>query len=279
MTYRTVLVGLAPNGEGTEPLSAATPGSGRRLAALANLCTGTYRNTFDRVNLHASASAADCGVVQDWHAARNLLPLVRGRRVVLLGDRVRRAFLQDTGSEARRLARPLAWVDAGDFIAGMLPHPSGRCRWWNLPHNVAAAAEFMRAASRPTVRVIGLRPGSCQAVAAALASAYGLLEEDVTHDGSDALPHQYLKPGTAAWGRGGPAYRIAFKLGLYEVNFRHVMAESRSSLFVYVPEIVDRGSVFRYEKLTEAVLNAGGTVVRAHGPDDALDRIRRQLIR
>lgn len=91
---------------------------------------GQYVDGIDRLNLvegpWSAASARD--------RASELLDELWGRRVVMLGGAVAEAF--------RLRAHPiLQWRD-GWFA--VLPHPSGRNRWYNEASNRAAAVAFLR---------------------------------------------------------------------------------------------------------------------------------------
>lgn len=74
-------------------------------------------------------------------AARELLVRYEQRRLLLCGRKVAEAF-------GLRSAEPLVWTPlelVGTFrLVAYLPHPSGRCRWYNEPSNVHAAREFVR---------------------------------------------------------------------------------------------------------------------------------------
>lgn len=118
--------------------------SGRRLASLMGF-TGEramfdYALATERVNI---VESADQWRDQPLVAQRvvDLSPRLKGRRVVLLGNRVARAFGRD--------GRPhMEWsfdLELDAWVA-RLPHPSGRSHWWNSRSNVMAAEIFMREA-------------------------------------------------------------------------------------------------------------------------------------
>lgn len=143
---RPVLIGINPNQTaGDEPLSPNNP-SGRRLADLCGMDPDTFRDAFDRVNLHYHTLLP----VARWDvsAARNLAPILRGRRVIALGRRV-----------GDVLETPDSWMTwslwNGGFVGATLPHPSGLNRWWNDPANVIAASNFLTKVTRPCVHVEG----------------------------------------------------------------------------------------------------------------------------
>lgn len=140
---RPVLVGIDPGGSGAEPLSPDYP-SGARLARLARASRDEFLYRFDRINLHASGEDCD-----DALAARNLIPILRGRRVVALGRRVSRAIDASDGPIGEWSVRP------GGYVGCYLPHPSGLNRWWNDPGNVRAAEDLMGSVDRPCLHVEG----------------------------------------------------------------------------------------------------------------------------
>lgn len=122
---RIIFVGERPS----SPVSRAealTGRCGKRLADLLGLSLQTYIVVCDRVNL--------CGGMR-WsplEARASVVALkARGGRIVLLGRRV--------GAEFGISAGFLTTHCGGSALLLLLPHPSGRCRWWNAPSNVAAA--------------------------------------------------------------------------------------------------------------------------------------------
>ncbi len=162
---RTVIVGIDPGGNGPEPLDPAF-GSGGRLARLAGLGPGEFLRSFDRANLYSSPGERT--PEDDLRAGANLLPVLRGRRVVALGRRARSALGIDQGS---------AWFEwspaPGGFVASSMPHPSGLSRWWNDPANVSLASSFLRGLLRPTVHVEGVDGSGKTTLAPELARLLG----------------------------------------------------------------------------------------------------------
>lgn len=138
-----VVVGLDPGRNGPDPLDPAF-GSGRRLSAMLGVGPDEYLRRIDRVNLHPSERLPG----DDRAAGANLLPILRGRRVVVLGRRVAEA-LDVTDDWFRWRVAP------GGFVAACSPHPSGLSRWWNDAGNVLAAGAFWSRVLRPTVYVEG----------------------------------------------------------------------------------------------------------------------------
>lgn len=142
---RTVLVGIDPGDSGDlEPLSPEN-GSGARLARLFRLDHAAFLRTFDRVNLYPTPG--DHTPSEDRLAGANLLPILRGRRVIALGSRVARAI--DAGGRMLWSIRP------GGFVGAYLPDPPELNRWWNDPGNEARAAMFLGDSLKPTIIVEG----------------------------------------------------------------------------------------------------------------------------
>lgn len=138
---RVLIVGQAP-GPRTDPSEPLSGPSGRRLAALCGLELPDFLARFDRVNLVFAHPGklikgdAFVGAVAAREAAFALWPRIVGRRAVLLGHRVARAF------HAGHLPY-FRWhrLEDGTRIA-IAPHPSGVNLWWNDPKNVKRARRF-----------------------------------------------------------------------------------------------------------------------------------------
>lgn len=90
-----------------------------------------YTRGFERLNL----------VIGDWDrsdaraAAEEFYSTHAGRRVVLLGSAVRTAFRLPPV-----LVKP---ITSRGVVFRQLPHPSGRCRWYNDPKNRAVAGMLL----------------------------------------------------------------------------------------------------------------------------------------
>lgn len=135
---KPLIVGEAPNRSG----SYRTPCEGRvgrRLAACCGLSFDDYLRRFERTNVFARPPAR-------WRIAvarRRAWRLVRGRFgdrvVVVLGRRAAAAF---------GLFDYFVWTRVGRARVTVVPHPSGRNRYWNDPARVARAARFMRRIGR-----------------------------------------------------------------------------------------------------------------------------------
>jgi hypothetical protein len=135
---RPVLVGMC-NPHRPEPRYALYPVikgcSGYRVWKMLNERTGAYRidyiRKFHRVNL--------CPQVWDRRAAEvkaeEIMTWAAGRTAVLFGEDVRRAF-----KFPKLLLQPVVF----DGVCTIqLPHPSGRCLWYNDPANRDAAGRVL----------------------------------------------------------------------------------------------------------------------------------------
>lgn len=153
---RPLLIGQAP-GPNTEPSLPLYPvpktSAGGRLAAIMGLKRTQYLRHFDRVNLlyqfpgrHKRDDKFPVGLARA--AAQAMLPLLGGRRVVLVGRNVSTAFglgqlpyhvWDEVYCGARQFGPGRA--DSTVRIA-CVPHPSGRCRWYNSEENRLEARTF-----------------------------------------------------------------------------------------------------------------------------------------
>lgn len=155
---RPLLIGQAP-GPNTDPEYPLYPvprtSAGGRLCELMGLTRAEYITTFDRVNLLPYFPGKDRANEDKFPmsparlAARVLRPMLRGRRVILVGRQVAQAF--QLGAD---------WHEWVDFRVGprhaalgcdglaqvaVVPHPSGRNHWYNNELNRARARRFWNA--------------------------------------------------------------------------------------------------------------------------------------
>ena len=128
-----LVVGISPNGRDA-PLDGP---SGRRVASLLGLRDGAeLRARLEVANLLRDGEVPSAALLR---ARAEALPTER-RVVVLLGRAVARAF--GVGDERSDLLRWTHVRPRGPAIL-VVPHPSGRCRWWNDPQNRGAAAAVL----------------------------------------------------------------------------------------------------------------------------------------
>ena len=121
MTERVLLVGES-NPHSSDPRYALWPrpvgATGDRLCKILCIDAAAYLRTYDRVNLCTSR----------WNArdARDITSGLHHRVRILLGCKVAEAHgIKDWV--------PFQIYDLGSCRALALPHPSGRCRYWNDP--------------------------------------------------------------------------------------------------------------------------------------------------
>jgi len=82
--------------------------------------------------------------------AERLRPMLAGYDVVFMGRQVARAFGHD-GNTILPL-RLLTWREGPTYRYAMMPHPSGRNRWYNEEANRRLAVRFISRAARSAVR-------------------------------------------------------------------------------------------------------------------------------
>lgn len=137
-----VLIGQAPGRLGDPARPLVGKGSGDLLQRLTGAMPGQYERLFERRNLlgswpgRSSAGGDSFPQSEAKHAAQAILPSLAGRRVVLLGSGVARAF----GFSAKTTR--FRWVERDGATFALSPHPSQVNRWWNNPRNRAEAARF-----------------------------------------------------------------------------------------------------------------------------------------
>ena len=140
---RVLLLGQAParDGDPRRPLIGGR-GSGRILQLLTGTTLRQYSRIFERRNLlqawpGSAGAKGDLFPMTDAREAANaLLPFLAGRRVVLLGTGVARAF--GFPPETPRFE----WFERDGTRFALSPHPSPANLWWNAWRNRAEAARF-----------------------------------------------------------------------------------------------------------------------------------------
>ena len=167
---KTILIGIAPArlGEEGQPLSAlASQSTGRKISDMLGVSPTDYMMRFDRINVCPFPQTSTI-VPKEWTAAAENLAgsILRNRRVILLGSNVVECF-----GIPRRLYEYLEWcerpisrsVGVAGFRAGrmtlpfswaVLPHPSGRNRWYNDAENAERARLFLRAEMERTATFV-----------------------------------------------------------------------------------------------------------------------------
>lgn len=137
---KILVIGEAPGDVGPPdtPLEGAV---GRRIAELAGLSWDDYLALTERRNLLAVNPGETWPTAEAAAAGDEMMPQLFSRRTILLGQRVARAFgarVPPLQFEPILEGRP----DLGKWA--VVPHPSGRNRWWNEPENRSAARRFLR---------------------------------------------------------------------------------------------------------------------------------------
>jgi hypothetical protein len=130
-----VIIGEAPTDGSPYALEGR---GGARLAEYAGLSWAQYLTRTERHNL--ISRPVDAWPTREARdAAQAVWPSLLGRRTILLGQNVARAF--GVGEV------PLRWrvVDDHGTEVAIVPHPSGRNLWWNDPEHRSAARRFLRA--------------------------------------------------------------------------------------------------------------------------------------
>jgi uracil-DNA glycosylase len=114
---------------------ALTGQSGQRLASLMGVDLLTFVEQTDRTNIVTRpADWKDRGAV--IIGAARVAKMMRGRRVLLLGHKV---------SDVLGLHPTLfTWTEGPGCVYAVLPHTSGRNRFYNSEENVEIARQFLR---------------------------------------------------------------------------------------------------------------------------------------
>lgn len=138
---KLVLVGEAPGRDSIvdRPSLALTGDSGKRLCAIAGWDWLDYLRYTERFNLFYTPQFA----WNRWTAkqsADELLPMLRNRRVILLGTKVAEAFGQKDAPNYRWFTDRFPQLNVA---LAFVPHPSGRNRVWNSKAELEKARAFL----------------------------------------------------------------------------------------------------------------------------------------
>lgn len=134
---RPLLIGEAP-GPNTLPeyplFPAPLKSAGGRLPGIMGISRAVYLQTFDRMNLILKYPGPKWPAVQARENAKLIRPLLTDRHVVMVGRNVSRAF----GFEELPWHKWALMVVKGNRPSeprhvrlAVVPHPSGRNRWYN----------------------------------------------------------------------------------------------------------------------------------------------------
>ncbi len=131
---KIVFVGQQPNSYEDEGVALPIrPGSsGQRLVTMMGVTPDAFESAFIRINVSPYHDPE--GFSPEYHhtSASNLLPLLEGRRVILLGPAVAKAFkLERSAYEwCKFFDHPSENVSC---LMAVIPHPSGLNRLYNDP--------------------------------------------------------------------------------------------------------------------------------------------------
>jgi hypothetical protein len=151
MSLRPIIIGMN-NPISDVPEHALWPDppncAGWRLQQMSGLSKHEYLRAFERRNLLIGPWL----YVRAVKAANDMRPELAGRRVVLLGAEVRRAFgFKDNAQHGTTDLFSTTWY--------FLPHPSGRNLWYNDPANVKVAETLLKElACTPSSPETSVRP-------------------------------------------------------------------------------------------------------------------------
>lgn len=153
---KTVLVGISPTtrDEAGQALSSliSSVKTGGRLASLIGITPERYMEAFDRVNVYPLPHPTTVFDLAPY--AENLCGVLRGRQVVLLGHETASSFgLRDYRFMSWKAGTPgLIHYRSGQnppFDWAVVPHPSGRNRWYNDLENVKQVKDFFQSLIQP----------------------------------------------------------------------------------------------------------------------------------
>lgn len=128
--------------------------------------------------------------------AMKITTLLDGRVVVFLGRQVAEAF---------GCRRPWFDWEEGSFLVGdrtarfryaIMPHPSGRNRFWNDPQHIQEAREFMselmkRESSVPRLRRVRERAGAIDGKRLGTRATKASLRGELSGSGADCMPKHF----------------------------------------------------------------------------------------
>lgn len=143
---RPVFVGQAPGPRGRpdKPLFPYPVGcAGHRLWKMTGLRRSDYMGLFDRINVLDYYPGPTFPATEARRVARSLDDVLVGRLVIFLGVAVARSFgfVPPSYMAWREHGRPGA--ESHEYVAAVLPHPSGLNRWYNDLVNAREARRFL----------------------------------------------------------------------------------------------------------------------------------------
>ena len=137
-----MFIGQQPNSyeDQGDPLPIRPNSTGKRLVQMMGITDEAFKENFIRMNVSPFHDPESFNP-EYWHYnATNILPLLDGRRVVLLGPAVATAF----GFE-RSSYHYASWFDhpTEHILFGVIPHPSGMNRLYNDPQMHEMVKSFL----------------------------------------------------------------------------------------------------------------------------------------
>jgi hypothetical protein len=136
---RVIVIGETPGTGMPKPKQTAKG----RFAALAGLTFGQVDEYVEWINVLREPPANGWPRSAAHDAARDLAPDLRGRDVLLLGQKVAEAFELTKGGRYPLLLWTKGVLHAVRCRYALIPHPSGLNRWYNDPSNRSWAEDFV----------------------------------------------------------------------------------------------------------------------------------------
>lgn len=139
---KIVFIGQQPNSyedEGT-PLPMRPGSTGKRIVQMMGITEESFLNSFNVLNVSPFHDCDGFSPEYWFRNAQNILPLLEGRRVVLLGSRVAEAF-----GFNRTDYDYASWFDhpRENILFSVIPHPSGRNHLYNNPEMHEMVRSFL----------------------------------------------------------------------------------------------------------------------------------------
>ena len=202
---RPIFIGQAPSRHG-DPTKPLTGRPGQKLASLASMVPMEFYLSVVRTNVlpYYVGTNGQGDAFPMPEARRNAIkmaPLLDGRTVVFVGRRVAEAF----GCRSEWFNWGEEYFKTDDGVVriryAVMPHPSGRNRFWNDPQNVQEARTFMTElmkdeSSIPRLRMLRERARAIDERRLGGRASKTSLRGDMSGPGADSLPEHDRGAGT-----------------------------------------------------------------------------------